>query len=89
MKNPVSKFAFQVRNLRRYVAGPADEYAHMVDQCYTAKIEKYEYKVGGCASCIQCTRGAYKRQVLTRDTYTRQVLTRGAYGRQVSTFEAI
>jgi hypothetical protein len=26
--------------------GPADEYAHMIDQCFTAKIEKYEYKVG-------------------------------------------
>lgn len=25
--------------------GPADEYTHMIGECYTAKIEKYEYKV--------------------------------------------
>ena len=25
--------------------GPEDEYVHMIDQCYSAYVEKYEYKV--------------------------------------------
>ena len=31
-------------NLARFL-GPQDEYAHMIGECYTAKVDKYDYKV--------------------------------------------
>ena len=48
VKEKVRELETKQRDLKVHLArfmGHEDEYAHMIDQCYSAYVEKYEYKV--------------------------------------------